>query len=206
MPKAANGEYEVVLENRQVLGIFIVGVILCGVFFGLGYVVGNNAAGYIAPPVNAATVADGKKSPIGRNGAETAQERAPSPDLTYQQTLDAQTPAPRLRPEAAADRDVAADRPAPASAPVVTPVSASPAAPAAASAPAVSLQVAALSKKGDADALLSVLRNKGFPAVLVTSASDRFYRVQVGPFFDYRDAEETRVRLEREGFKSITKK
>lgn len=70
----------------------------------------------------------------------------------------------------------------------------------------ISLQVAALSKKEDADALLSLLKKKGFSAALVTAQTDRLIRVQVGPFASAKDAEETKGRLEQEGFKPILKK
>lgn len=70
----------------------------------------------------------------------------------------------------------------------------------------ISLQVAALSKKEDAEALLSLLKKKGFSALMTTSQTDRLIRVQVGPFASAKDAEETKGRLEQEGFKPIIKK
>src|SRR5580658_4552776 len=39
-----DGERELVLGNRQLLGIFFVATLLCGVFFAMGYVVGGNSA------------------------------------------------------------------------------------------------------------------------------------------------------------------
>ena len=38
------GEYELVLGNRQLLSAFFIIVILFGVFFTMGYVVGRNSA------------------------------------------------------------------------------------------------------------------------------------------------------------------
>ncbi len=42
MPKSDEGQYELILENRQVIAIFFVAAALCGVFFALGYMVGKN--------------------------------------------------------------------------------------------------------------------------------------------------------------------
>src|SRR5712675_1076391 len=45
MPKSEDGQYELVLENRQVLVIFLFAAVLCGIFFGLGFVVGQSSKG-----------------------------------------------------------------------------------------------------------------------------------------------------------------
>src|SRR5690349_9122423 len=47
-----DGEYELVLGNRQLLSAFFIIVILFGVFFTMGYVVGRNSA----PPASAASL------------------------------------------------------------------------------------------------------------------------------------------------------
>src|SRR3990172_10781402 len=47
MSKKEEQQTELVLENRQVVGIFLGLALLCGVFFSLGYVVGRNTA---SPP------------------------------------------------------------------------------------------------------------------------------------------------------------
>lgn len=193
MPKASDGQYEVVLENRQVTIIFFAIVVLCGVFFGLGYVVGKNTMGYIPPAQASALEAEGKKSAIGPTAAEEArkQEAPAASDLTYQRTLEEKTPPAALQPQ-------------PATAPptATAPVAARPAPPEG----AISLQVAALSKKDDAEALLGLLKKKGFPAAMITAPGDRLFRVQVGPFASAKDAEEMKGRLEQEGFKPIIKK
>src|SRR5579872_5337995 len=38
------GDREVILGNKQLLAIFFVAALLCGVFFAVGYVVGGNSA------------------------------------------------------------------------------------------------------------------------------------------------------------------
>lgn len=197
MPKAPDGQYEVVLENRQVTIIFFAVVVLCGVFFGLGYVVGKNTMGYIPPAQAGGMAAEGKRSAIGPSTAEEpkaeAAPGAPASDLTFHKALEEKASSATLPPQ-------------PATAP---PASLMPAPKGSGAAPAeaaISLQVAALSKKEDAEALLSFLKKKGFPAAMITAPGDRLFRVQVGTFAAAKDAEEMKGRLEQEGFKPILKK
>ena len=43
MPKNEDGEFELILGNRQLLSVFFIVVILLGVFFTMGYIVGRNS-------------------------------------------------------------------------------------------------------------------------------------------------------------------
>ena len=43
MPKNEDGEFELILANRQLLSVFFIVVILLGVFFTMGYIVGRNS-------------------------------------------------------------------------------------------------------------------------------------------------------------------
>ncbi|MEO8050133.1 MAG: SPOR domain-containing protein [Acidobacteriota bacterium] len=44
MPKNEDGEFELILGNRQLLSVFFIVVILLGVFFTMGYIVGRNSS------------------------------------------------------------------------------------------------------------------------------------------------------------------
>src|SRR5689334_16466297 len=44
MPKNEDGEFELILGNRQLMSVFFIVVILLGVCFALGYKVGQNAS------------------------------------------------------------------------------------------------------------------------------------------------------------------
>ena len=44
MPKNEDGEFELVLGNRQLLSVFFIVVVLLGVFFTMGYIVGRNSS------------------------------------------------------------------------------------------------------------------------------------------------------------------
>ena len=68
-------------------------------------------------------------------------------------------------------------------------------------------QVAAVSKKEDAEALVGALKKKNYPVFLAANApNDSLFRVQVGPFNDFKDAEAMRGRLAGDGYSPIVKK
>jgi cell division septation protein DedD len=54
MPKNEDGEFELILGNRQLLSVFFIVVVLLGVFFTMGYIVGRNS-GPLAPAEVVAT-------------------------------------------------------------------------------------------------------------------------------------------------------
>ena len=59
MPKNEEGEFELILGNKQLLSVFFIVVVLLGVFFTMGYIVGRN-------PLTTADAIPGEKA-IGRN-------------------------------------------------------------------------------------------------------------------------------------------
>src|SRR5271167_951980 len=64
-----------VLESRHLVGLFLGVVLLCGVFFTLGYVMGHSPYG---GPVHAADVLERSVSPV-RPPLKTAERDAPPP-------------------------------------------------------------------------------------------------------------------------------
>ena len=69
------------------------------------------------------------------------------------------------------------------------------------------VQVAAVSKQEDADALVDSLKKKHYPAfVAANSSTDKLFRVQLGPFGDIKEAEGMRTRLINDGYNPILKK
>ena len=69
------------------------------------------------------------------------------------------------------------------------------------------VQVAAVTKQDDADALVDALKKKQYPAFVASnSTADKLFRVQVGPFADIKDAEGMRTRLINDGYNPILKK
>ena len=69
------------------------------------------------------------------------------------------------------------------------------------------VQVAAVSKQEDAESLVDALKKKQYPAFVANnSPTDKFFRVQLGPFGDIKDAEGMRTRLVNDGYNPILKK
>jgi DedD protein len=183
--QAESEDTEITLGTGKLLGIFFGLVFICSIFFTLGYLLGHSTAAGSktdivgAPPTGGSTA--GKPS-AGNKNAETA-------------------------PVGPAPTNTAANNP-PATAPAAVPVS-SPA-PSADVKPSsggtFTVQVAAVSKKEDADNLVTALSKKQYPVYMTTVPGDNLFHVQVGPFNDPKDADVMRARLAGEGYDAIVKK
>ena len=68
------------------------------------------------------------------------------------------------------------------------------------------VQVAAVSKPEDAEALVDALKKKQYPAFSTSTPSDKLIHVQVGPYVDIKDAELMRGKLVSDGYNPILKK
>jgi cell division septation protein DedD len=75
------------------------------------------------------------------------------------------------------------------------------------SGPGYFVQVAAVSKQDDAQALVDALKKKQYAAFTAsTTPSDKLFHVQVGPFADLKDAEATKAKLVSDGYNPILKR
>ncbi len=212
------------LESRHLIGMFFGLVILCSVFFVLGYGVGKTqfdttvrAASVSTPAENISTAPAG--APV--KPAEKPQAAIPAPgDWSFPTAGTASKPSDRLEPappKPAASRagDVKVELNRAPSHPGAAKPAAMETAPAKVTsrlrAPAlpkgsIVLQVAALSKEADALALADALQRKNFSAFVLQPMGDNLYRVQVGPYSDASSADAGKKALFREGFKAILKK
>ncbi len=206
-----------VLESRHLVGLFLGVVLLCGVFFTLGYVMGKTQYGGAVHAASSPDFATPVRSAKSKSTADTPSADAPASNAGewdfYGKKQDndddhLQSPAKNSSPWASSS-PVA---PAPAAAAPVperpareVPTAARFRAPRIARG-AIVLQVAALRHQGDALAMAEMLQRKRFPSFVVTPSSDSFYRVQVGPYRNERAAESARSALERAGFKAIIKR
>lgn len=179
----ANGDTEITLGMGKMMGLFVGLVIVCGLFFGLGFSFGKNAAAsekqegsLIAeslPPVVPANSA-------GKPAAGKA-EQAP-PEQTVGATAQTQEGSVNASPaEAAPEMAASANG-------------------------TFTVQIAAVTKQGDAEALVAALKPKYKVFIANKEASDALYRVQVGPFANIEDAEAIRKRLQDDGYNPILKK
>jgi DedD protein len=200
-----------VLESRHLVGLFLGVVLLCCVFFTLGYVMGRTQYGNAL--VQAAPVE--KPAPVLSRAAQSAAtqpQSSPEWDFyTNKKTTDIPLkPAPHADTRPA--ESVATSRaPSAIATPPVVAARAALAAPARFRPPliprgAIVLQVGALKSESDALAMADALQKKGFPAFVLAPASDAFYRVQVGPFSTQAIGDKAKQSLEREGFKAIFKR
>jgi len=209
VPRNDEGEFELVLGNRQILSVFFIVVVLLGVFFTMGYIVGRNSAPVIAEvqkkaekPLTvepAAPAAETEPAPIKETSApkETAQqvpsetsaaeakeekpEAAPEPKATKPEVKESETKAERAKSEAPAK-----EKPRASSADQPIPGQAY-------------LQLAATSKR-EAEVMVDVLRQKGFKSLAAEiQEKPGTWRVLVGPIGE-GGAAALRADLQKSGF------
>lgn len=205
-PKKAGGR-DMVMESRHLLGVFLGVVVLCGVFFTLGYVMGRtqhetSVRAAMANPSVKPDPAPEQPSPLDAKPSPAAP--VPSEWSFPAATAVRKTPE-TIRPLEPKPRQAVGSSSPP------RPARVKPGARALMKAPlipkgAIVLQVAALSRGGDALALAEALQQKAYPAFVLTPTKDNLYRVQVGPYADPQSAELAKRSLERDGFKAITKR
>src|SRR6185437_5685962 len=102
MPKNEDGEFELILGNRQLLSVFFIVVILLGVFFTMGYIVGRNssplAAAETAPPRKAEQKPLIVDSPAPAEAEEKAEAPKPEPVPVKERRHEQPAPAPAAAP------------------------------------------------------------------------------------------------------------
>jgi len=210
---ASSQDTEITLGTAKLLGLFFALVAICAVFFALGYTLGRKSDSALA---GATTLA-----PVPANGAKPVSSgAAPAAQMTFYKAVEQPNGNSQLTPAVATPTDAAAAQP---SAAQTTSSSAtpSPASGAQSQSPQTAgppdpmapipgtgyfVQVAAVTKQEDADALVDALKKKQYPAFVASNAADKLFRVQVGPFGDIKEAEAMRSRLINDGYNPILKK
>jgi len=182
---------EITLTTGKVLGLFFGLSAVCAVFFALGFLFGRTpvkqAAELSAPSQPAVSTHSGAPKP---SAGPPSTNTVPIAAAT---STDSAAPTPAAAKEAASPTaDNAATTPA-------------------ADAPQPSgtgyyVQVAAVSKQEDADALIDALKKKQYPAFLPEPVADKLFHVQIGPFASIQDAESVRARLLNDGYSPIIKR
>ncbi len=201
-----------VLESRHVIGVFLLMVVISGIVFTLGYVLGRSQHDPQARlgSKEAGRIASGELAaakPGGESAKTPPAEPAPAPSSW--DFYRAAEPKKSQEPKKAEKLVSVTSKLAPQTKPSPKPVAAK--AHALLNAPliprgAILLQVAALTRESDALALAEALQQKKLPAFVLTPGADHYYRVQVGPYADAQSANAAKRALENEGFKSIIKR
>jgi cell division septation protein DedD len=198
---ASSQDTEITLGTGKLLFLFFGLVGICALFFALGYSLGRKSE---TPISTASTVAAPQTSSNSSKASGAAPPATTAPAMTFYKSVEQKDANPELTPLADTKPDTAA-----------APANASPASnPPAAADPSTTLpgagyfvQVAAVSKQEDADSLVDALKKKEYPAfVAAAAATDKLFRVQLGPFADIKDAEAMRTRLVGDGYSPILKK
>lgn len=203
---------EIILGTGKMLAIFFGLVAISGIFFGLGYTLGRSSS-----PM---TLAGGQTTLVSSSGAKPGAgvtvtnptvpadvgDPSPNPNAAANSQVDQTPPAgatsgaddaaanvsPTPTVTLAADQTVAKKTATPELAP---------------EAGNITVQVAAVTKQEDAQALVAALRKKNYPVFVSPNAStDNLYHVQVGPFAEMKDAEDMKSKLAGDGYNAIVKK
>jgi DedD protein len=191
---AASADTEITLGTGKMLALFFGLVALCAVFFGMGFSLGKNSVRSGSDPLASASGPGG-----ARPTAVKSNNPRPPSDLTFykavgQKDADAQLTANTPSTASAATKPQSADTNAPPDLNALSPQS------------AYYVQVAAVSKQEDAEALVDALKKKQYTAFAANAAADKLFHVQVGPFSDVKDAELARGKLVSDGYNPILKK
>jgi cell division septation protein DedD len=217
---------EITLSTASLLGIFFGLVLICGVFFGLGYSLGRGSERGAIASGSGSTPAINDAEPVETPAAENAKSAALTP-LEQQDGLQSPVTAALMsaasRPKAEAVEPGASTPGAPRA---DAPEPDAPATPTPALRPAANLsataappdkgavasyskepmvQIAAVARQEDADVLVSALRQRGYGVVVRSEPQDKLLHVQVGPFADRMAATAIKQKLLSDGYNAIIK-
>ena len=191
---------EITLGTGKLLVLFFFLVGICALFFALGYSLGRKTespiAAVSAPPPQPA-------APVGKANTAPATQQP----MTFYKNVEQTQANPQLTPATETKAETTA---APAN---TAPAQTAPTAPAGTPDSMTTLpssgyfvQVAAVTKQEDAEALVDALKKKDYPAFVAPQTGDKLFRVQLGPYADIKDAEAMRTRLIGDGYSPIVKK
>jgi cell division septation protein DedD len=215
-----DNETEILLGNKQLLGIFFVVAVLLGVAFTGGYVVGHGSSKKTATAATTATAETSASNSAGSTGGEThsvgaensgdgsanAGDNSPADGSSAQQT-NTLGPETTAMP-AASNRSTKNNAAARHNEQAANEIPEEPAASAAVTGVVphsgqTFLQVAAVGRS-EAEAVADVLHKKGFRAhALPKPGNAKVYRVLIGPIRDTSDLSATRDSLRRTGFRDV---
>jgi cell division septation protein DedD len=192
---------EITLGTGRMLALFFALVVICAGFFAIGFSLGRKATGVGSGNVLAAQA--GTPATVVRPSPAKNNPPPPPPssgDFSFYKAVEQKKADTKLTP---------GDSQAQPAAPTSTEPPKSDENPTAA-APTTNayyVQVAAVTRQEDADSLVEALKRKQYPAFSANNPSvDKFFRVQVGPYADIKDAEIMRGRLIADGYNPILKK
>ena len=190
MPRTDEGEFELILGNRQLISVFLIVVILLGVFFSMGYIVGRNSA-----PVAIEARNTQSSKPIVVEPART-----PNKDPEQPAPIE---PAPQATPPPAEKKERVKPPPAAVPAPERKPQPPEPATSASVDQPPPGRYWQVVSTgRHEAEIIAGAIARKGMKSLVAPAPKEGYFRVLVGPLGDASDTAKTRTDLEAAGFKN----
>ena len=216
-PLHEQDDRELTLSSTTLLVIFFGLVLVCGLFFGLGYTLGHRSSTSAAEresgttPVNEtpapasapATSFDSKPKPTAATPTAAIADPAPSPSTDDVQPASASSDTPSQPAAPTVKPALVETKPA---APVqAVKVSAQPAATPASTPAGIMVQIAAVSNPADANVLIGALQKHGYTVAARRQPTDTLIHVQIGPFPTRADAVAMRQKLLGDGYNAIIK-
>jgi DedD protein len=181
---------EITLGTGKMLALFFGLVILCATFFGLGYSIGHGSTKSSAELLpSPSTSRPSRQSPSSSTTTSAPITQSPSdskPADTQQVVPDSSSTSNSSPAQSTTDQAASLTPPQPVASYFV--------------------QVAAVSKQEDAQALVESLKGRQYQAFIADATPDKLFHVQVGPFTDVKEAETMRARLVNDGYNPILKK
>ena len=190
---------EITLGTGRMLALFFALVVICSGFFAVGFSLGRKSTMIGSGNVLAAQSSSPSAVVRPTAGKATPPQTPSSGDFSFYKSVEQKTADTQLAPK---DQQAQSGT----SGSSATPANATDSNAAQSSGNGYYVQVAAVTRQEDADALVEALKRKQYPAFANNSAGDKFVRVQVGPFVDFKDAESMRGKLIADGYNPILKK
>ncbi len=177
---------EISVGTTSIVGIFFVLVLICAVFFGIGYTLGRR---------------QGIAQTLPQPQAQPRPAAPPSVSASTQKPSPVSVETPAHTSTTVSDSSPAS----PAAAPAPAKPSPAPAAATPAPAAGILVQIAALTHQQDADNEVAELHKRGYDVFARHDPNDRFIRIQIGPFANRKEAKEMCDRLLASGYNAIIK-
>ncbi len=199
---------EITLSTGKLLGIFFALVIVCGVFFTMGYLLGKStsAGGRTEIVSSVPTGGNSAGKPFaGNKTPETTTQSCPPGSPNCAPTGTGADASSAAKPSDAQPSQPSGGQPTSGKTPDQSSSQSAGTEVKNGAGGSFMVQVAAVSKQEDAEILITALRKKQYPVFIANSAGDPLFHVQVGPFSDKKDAEAMRVRLAGDGYNAIVK-
>ena len=199
---AAAEDTEITLGTGKLLVLFFGLVGVCALFFALGYSLGRKSE----TPVTTASAAVAPQT-SSNTSKSSGSSTTPAQPMGFYKAVEQKDPNAELTPAAApakTDSNAAATNSTTTG--TAPPATSNPSDTTALPSGGYFVQVAAVSKQEDAEALVDALKKKEYPAFVAPAASDKLFRVQLGPFGDFKEADGMRTKLVGDGYSPIVKK